>query len=205
MTKEELSLELKKSVAKANRKLNTLDKQGIDSFAKGSTRNKIKNFYNDESKTKFSYNKNMNYNDMEKLLKITENFNSSKGSTKKGIESYIKAKEENFNAKGVSNEQLTNMYNILNSDNYKKLVEIYKDSNQVVDAIISANLQSYDKDNFNIESRLKKAIEKHKGTSSDELYLDELVETLKVKPRKKSTRKTKGGWHFDSLFRIYRK
>lgn len=50
------------------------------------------------------------------------------------------------------------MYNILN-DNYKKLVEIYKDSNQVVDAIISANLQSYDKDNFNIESRLKKAIE----------------------------------------------
>ena len=193
MTKEELSLELKKSVAKANRKLNTLDKQGIESFAKGATRNKIKNFYKDESKNKFSYNKNMNYNEMEKLLKITENFNTSKGSTKKGIESYIKAREENFNAKGVTNEQLSNMYNILNSDNYKKLVEIYKDSNQVVDAIISANLQSYDKDNFNIESRLKKAIEKHKGISSDELYLDDLVESLKVKPRKKSTRKTKGG------------
>lgn len=44
MTKEELSLELKKSVAKANRKLNTLDKQGIESFAKGATRNKIKKF-----------------------------------------------------------------------------------------------------------------------------------------------------------------
>lgn len=28
---------------------------------------------------------NMNYNEMEKLLKITENFNTSKGSTKKEL------------------------------------------------------------------------------------------------------------------------
>ena len=186
MTKEELSLELKKSVAKANRKLKKLDEQGITSFAEKIARNKIKNFYNDDSKQLFSYNKTTSYNDMEKLLKITENFNASKGSTKTGIKSYIKKREQNFDARGVSNEQLSNMYDLLNSDNYNKLVELYKDSNQVVDAIINANLTNYNEEDFNVESRLEKALEKFKGTSSDEMYLDDLVKELSKKPRKKT-------------------
>lgn len=180
MTNKDILLaETKKIVRQANLQLNKLRKAGIVSQAKKIAESRIQIIYGKNAKG-FRANKNMSYNDLEKTQAIAKRFLNSKTSTIKGIEEEISKRDKTFLTEyHISGRELSILYDILSSEEFKKAGEITKASNQLVHLTVDVKSNvKYERER--IEQAFKYFSDSFDGSTSDEYTIEDIKKILDI-------------------------
>ena len=148
----------------------------------------------------FKSNKNLTFNEVQTELKMVNRFLESKGSTKKGMLDTINKRDSTFMEKfgdKISNSQLSNVYDILSNDYFKKANDILQDSNQLLEIVLNMYKNSNEQragttesprqqsnKNTSIEFEINKRLEqwqsKFTGTSTDQIILEDLQDLFRT-------------------------
>lgn len=135
--KDDLYAELKAAAKRANQRLVRLEHNNELTPAYKITVNDIQNVLGKSAgKPRFKYNKSMSFNEMEQQLKYVNKFNNSVSSTVTGMRTVIKKRNATIYKK-YGTKNTTDLYRVLNSDEYKKAKELLP-SSMIVQAVSDA-------------------------------------------------------------------
>ena len=191
--------ELKKKSRQANLRMTTLRKAELETQALFIAENMLEKVHGKGTKG-FKSNKKLTFNEVQTELKLVNRFLESKGSTKKGMLDTINKRDSTFMEKfgdKISNSQLSNVYDILSNDYFKKANDILQDSNQLLEIVLNM-YKSYNEQRagatesphqqrnkntsieFEINKRLEQWQSKFTGTSTDQIILEDLQDLFRT-------------------------
>lgn len=134
--------------------------------------NDIKNILGkDFGKPRFTFSKNMSFNDMQTQLKYVNKFNSFASSTVTGMKRVVKKRNKTM-AKKYGDTHLTALYRILSSDEFKKTTELIPASDQIAKHVAVALNKGISEND--IRGKLQELTEQE----NDGYLLDELEDML---------------------------
>lgn len=191
--------ELKKKSRQANLRMTTLRKNELETQALYIAENMLEKVHGKGTKG-FKSNKKLTFNEVQTELKLVNRFLESKGSTKKGMLDTINKRDSAFMEKfgdKISNSQLSNVYDILSNDYFKKANDILQDSNQLLEIVLNMYKNSNEQragttesprqqrnKNTSIEFEINKRLEqwqsKFTGTSTDQIILEDLQDLFRT-------------------------